>query len=134
MSKYDFMYKNICIGTLTHLIVDGADWFSFTLTNKEVPDFYLPVEFYGIKNIDKNRKVEMHEIMLWLSYRVVPRNRQALSKVLDKYGLKEYNVWEMIKQNHGATFRDYFWIRREDEKLEYKDFHVRYKLDNNINE
>lgn len=40
-------------------------------------------------------------------------------------GLSENNPWKWCRISHGVTYEDFFWIRFEDEDIQWKDVRVR---------
>lgn len=124
---YTFMYKDIKLGVFTHEMKEGIDWYTFTLTNKNVKPTMLPATFYGFRNKDVNKKIQQVDILRFIDGRVMPRNRQLLEVYLQSIGLKHYNKWEIVKHNKGMSYKDYFWLASIGDV--YQHVHPRYAMD-----
>lgn len=78
---------------------------------------------YPFKNIkDGKNAIEM------LMDRVVPPERANIKEILEAYGLKEYNWFELLKKTHGACMDDFLWFKidsNNDENLTFKNVHGR---------
>lgn len=72
-----------------------------------------------------NKIVSLEYIERFLEDRCIPRNRQNINEVLGNLGLENYDVIEILKKTHGVSFDDFWWIKFENEGLNWKDVKVR---------
>ena len=66
------------------------------------------------------------DVLSMLAERVLPPCR-CDEWLLNKMGLKEYNVWKIFKINHGINGQDFIWFKFDDDRrdLSYEDVRVR---------
>ena len=57
--------------------------------------------------------------------RVFSKKRPDLKILLNQLGLNNYNVYDIVKKTHGFMTKDSFWLKFDDEQLQYED--VRFK-------
>lgn len=72
-----------------------------------------------------NKIVSLEYIERFLEDSCIPRNRQNINEVLGNLGLENYDVIEILKKTHGVSFDDFWWIKFENEGLNWKDVKVR---------
>ena len=48
-----------------------------------------------------------------------------IDEILFNLGLNEYNMLDILKKTHGVNFDDFWWIKFENEDLNWKDVKVR---------
>ena len=72
-----------------------------------------------------NKIVSLEYIERFLEDRCIPRNRQNINELLVNLGLENYDVIEILKKTHGISFDDFWWIKFENEDLNWKDVKVR---------
>lgn len=56
----------------------------------------------------------------FLQERVVPRTRENINEILADCGLREYNVYELVKITHGTDRNDKIWIKFDGEDLSWE--------------
>lgn len=116
---FDVLYQDELTGRIE---LDGIN-----LVKKEC---YLPEDeknkfiFFPFYNLDTG-----YDIHNYLKDRVVPENRYNLEAILNALDIEEYNVYDILKKTHGATFDDYIWFRFDDlpadGQLKYQDVRLR---------
>ena len=69
----------------------------------------------------------LENVELPLLYQGIPRKerREMAQTALERVGLSENNPWKWCRISHGVTYEDFFWIRFEDEDIQWKDVRVR---------
>lgn len=72
------------------------------------------------------RSTTVYDILGILSHRVIQPCR-CDEWLLDKMGLKEYNVWAIFKDTHGIDGADTIWFKFDDDPKDlcYNDVRVR---------
>lgn len=87
-----------------------TDKFSITLADDytgKYPDLYFRICIQrGLKEMPQDMVDE------FIEERVLPPNRQGLSDILQRIGLKEYNIHDIIVYNKGISDVDRLWFKR----------------------
>ena len=63
---------------------------------------------------DRMTKYELGEVM---RLRCVDENRADIKEYLEYIGLREYDIWKILRATHGAMSQDFIWIRFSGERL-----------------
>ena len=53
--------------------------------------------------------------------RIFSKKRPDKEELLNSLGLSEYDEYDIVKKTHGATHKDKFWFKFDDEKISYND-------------
>lgn len=69
--------------------------------------------------------VPEHLVDMWVQGRVLPPNRQGLQGLLEKIGMHEYNVFDLLVYGSARNQMDYDCIRELDEAGNIKPGYVR---------
>ena len=80
---------------------------------------------HPVKQLFASEKMTRFQLMQILELRCWDRNREDIQEILQHFGLKEYNPYEIVKKTHGVSYNDYNWFRFPGEKLTSKDVLVR---------
>jgi len=80
---------------------------------------------YNPKSSDKvltstHRPLEMRDIYFLFSSRVFPDHAPFTGSELKRFGVEEYNPYEIIRKTHGIMPGDQYWFRFSGEELTYK--------------
>ena len=98
-----------------------------------VADIYIE---NGVFKIEKYDKRIGHQLFLAdnidfnifkdiISTRVFSDKRPDLKELLEQLGLKEYDLYDIIRKTHGLMFFDYLWFKFDDENINYNDIKIR---------
>jgi hypothetical protein len=58
--------------------------------------------------------------MEFFEHRCFPRDRLNVRQLLTELGLNKYDPYEIVRKTRGQMFDDYYWIRFDGDKVEYK--------------
>lgn len=67
------------------------------------------------------RKVIIETIDEFFRERVFPETRVDCKKLLAQFGFKNYDAESIARKTHGILFSDIFWLRFDDECLNWDD-------------
>ena len=70
------------------------------------------------------RSTNVVDILGILKSRVLPECR-CDAGMLQHMGLKEYNVWDILRHTHGVDFDDFCWLKFDGEDITWDDVRVR---------
>ena len=84
---------------------------------KHIPD--KPGQVFWGDNINSVRVYE------FLKSRCYEDGRADLKDILSYHGLDGNNPYEWCRLTHGVTYEDFYWIRYDDEDIEWKDVRIR---------
>lgn len=68
---------------------------------------------------------KLNEILDLLADRAIPPRRANIKEILASFGMEKYDAIELLKHTHGLSTDDYFWLKFDDEDLEYEDIKIR---------
>ena len=80
---------------------------------------------HPVKQLFASEKMTRFQLMQILEMRCWDRNREDIQEILEYFGLKEYNPYEIVKRTHGVSYNDYNWFRFPGEKISSEDVLVR---------
>jgi len=66
------------------------------------------------------RSLDLRDIYFLFSSRVFPDNMPFTQSELERFGVKEYNPYEIAKKTHGIMPADQYWFKFPGEDLTYK--------------
>jgi len=67
-----------------------------------------------------NRPLELRDVYFLFSSRVFPDNMPFTQSELKRFGVVEYNPYEIIRKTHGIMPSDQYWFKFSGEELTYK--------------
>ncbi|MDR0223330.1 MAG: hypothetical protein LBI38_07365 [Oscillospiraceae bacterium] len=67
-----------------------------------------------------HRPLDMRDIYFLFSSRVFPDKTPFTRNELDRFGIEEYNPYEIMRKTHGILPADRYWFKFSDETLSYK--------------
>lgn len=79
----------------------------------------------SIRQPFSGQKLDLERVYNFLKGRCYEDGRADLPEILKQAGLSENNPWKWCRISHGVTYEDFFWIRFEDEDIQWKDVRVR---------
>jgi len=68
--------------------------------------------------------ITIQDIKNCFEIRAIPKNRTNINKILNNLGLKEYDIYDVIKATHGISPSDSFWFKFDDENIKYEDIKI----------
>ena len=108
--KFDVMFKDEKVA-------------SITVKDNTVHDLtYTDIRY---KQPFIKKPVTIDFVNSFLERRSIPQNRNNIDEILFNLGLNEYNMLDILKKTHGVSFDDFWWIKFENEDLNWKDVKVR---------
>lgn len=81
--------------------------------------------YSGIWQFFNGRNENIQTVYNFLESRCYEDGRADLPEILQQAGLSSNNPWEWCKISHGVTYEDFYWIKRPEEKISWKDVKVR---------
>ena len=102
------------IGEL-HYDLDKREYKAFIYDNYN-PDNGYPTKLFGFRSGwagDKfpfSRQADHERVWKWFLMRVTPKSRQLIEEYLKAWGLKRYDVWEIIKATNARYCNEPFYI------------------------
>ena len=107
--NFDFMFKDEVVGhveivdnqLVENIVYDDCPWKHLCIKIKTLP---------GILEV--------------LNERVMCEERWT-PEFMEHFGLKEFNVYEILKKTHGIDVDDFSWIRFSGENITWNDVKVR---------
>lgn len=82
------------------------------MINSDIP---LGLQVFAMPNPN-----DIH-VYTFLKSRCYEDGRADLKEILKEVGMERNNPFEWCKKTHGVVLGDYYWIRLENEELEWKD-------------
>lgn len=128
IKKFDVMWRNVKVGIFyeiynekrvleIRLLEDVLATVQKEQVGAEHPLFKL------VLRADYNGYINNEGVRLFISFRVMPKNRMGCDKVLRQLGLSEYDQYAIFKKNNGACTKDDLWVNFNG--VRYEDFHPR---------
>lgn len=103
--KFDMYLKDTKVGRveLNGLTVEKNECY-VDLSNYPYPFLIYP--FCRIKSA----------IGIWdfVLERVVPKERANIDEILEAFGMKEYDAYELVRKTHGVMCDDFWWFKFDD--------------------
>lgn len=65
--------------------------------------------------------VSKEDLMKFLEYRCVPRDRDNIDEILKCFDIPFYDPYKIVRKTHGIMINDANWIRFKGETLTYKE-------------
>lgn len=84
---------------------------------KFVPD--SPMQPFWGDNITPKRFYD------FLKDRCYEDGRADLKDILEAHGMESNDPYEWCKRTHGVTYEDFFWLKIDEEDIEWKDVRIR---------
>ena len=76
---------------------------------------YVSVENYTdnifIRPFGIKEDVTISDLEAFFEERVRSPNRADIKEILDYYGMKSYDAYELVLKTHGSQFGDYIWVK-----------------------
>jgi len=83
-------------------------------------DYSFNPESGGKMLTSTNRPLELRDIYFLFSSRVFPDHMPFTQGELKRFGVEEYNPYEIIRKTHGIMNGDQYWFKFPGEELTYK--------------
>lgn len=108
------------------LLVAESNEFGYLKVKKGITQDQLPISLFGYNKEFRNI-IPKDQIERWLKSRVIPENREDIKSLLGRFGLKEYNIRDLIRVSRGKTFYDEFEVElgRSNEKYSFEEVMTR---------
>jgi hypothetical protein len=74
--------------------------------HEDVDSFDLPPDLFRGR-----REVDFYDLVTWLEGRIVPRERVGIKKLLKDMGLKNYDLWGIVRYTRACRLVDPWWIK-----------------------
>ncbi|MDI0267302.1 hypothetical protein QIW52_15055 [Clostridioides difficile] len=121
LDKYTLMFKDIPIGDFIYN--EDEDKFSFKLYDTVNNINYLPPLLYDYTDLRLDYQPNDKNIRDFIGDRVMPEERHGLNSILEGLGLDFYDPWEICKKCHGCSHEDYWWLKKENDKFDWREYH-----------
>ena len=118
IKKIEVLHKDNIVMIINFTNMNGIAHVN-NISEKKNP--WLP---YISKN-EKEYSISICDITKFLETRCVPRTRENIEEILKKYNLKEYSPIGICKKTHGVSHNDNYWVRFDNELLEFNNARVR---------
>ena len=111
MYEFDIKFKNEKVATISLNREEGT--FTGELFTDEVfkTPFFPPITY--------------EKVFCFIRSRCFDRGRPDSRKLLDFFGVEEYNVYDIARATHGVSVRDFFWMEFPGESLTWEEVKVR---------
>lgn len=104
------MYDGLVLG---ELYVSDTNKLRFK-RDEGIEDCWLPLFLrYTVEVHDKDVDLT-HAYVIWVEERVIPSNRIGLKRILDKLGMKKYDMLEVAKKTNVCQLTDPYWVTYSD--------------------
>ena len=131
VNEYAMMWKNRRLGTFFEIYdrkrsfqIEFPDNILQELRSDEVK---LGHPFLKLRlRLNSEGYIDDEGVRLFISFRVMPKNRINCDEVLRELGLSEYDQYSIFKKNNGACLKDDLWVNFDD--VSYDEFHPRARL------
>lgn len=80
---------------------------------------------HPVKQIFAKDILSRYQLNQILGLRCIEKERADINDKLSALGLKEYNVYNIVKKTHGVSYNDYIWLKFPDEDITAEDVLVR---------
>jgi len=100
LTKIDGKGNKVLIGELAKNNTEYI--FKYTPEETDEPEGFIKVPTF--KDIDRVYKSK--DLFLFFANRVYDKSRPDLPQILERYGLSEYNEWELLKATRGRLMTD----------------------------
>lgn len=128
VKKFDVMWRDIKVG-IFYEMYDGKRTLKMELYDKILAAAQKKQISIGhplfklVLRINQEGYIDDEGVRLFISFRVMPKNRMDCNKVLQQLGLSEYDQYSIFKKNNGACTKDDLWVNFNG--VRYEDFHPR---------
>ena len=72
-----------------------------------------------------SEEITTYDLYRFFKSRCYEDGRDRLQEILAEAGMTDNNPYEWVDKTHGVTWEDYFWIKKKDEVITWKDVRVR---------
>lgn len=128
IKKYDLMWKDNKIGTFYEEF-DRKRSFRIELTDEVLAEiigkdigYCHPYSKLKLR-LNPEGFIDDEGVRLFISFRVMPKNRMNCDEILREMGLSEYDQFAIFKKNNGACTKDDLWVNFHN--VTYESFHPR---------
>ncbi len=115
---YHIMYMDTPVADV---IMDGNGLVSRIV--KYVPDSPMQPIWGDTGNMSKSALT--NRFYVFLKSRCYEDSRADLPEILRQAGLESNNPYEWVRVSHGVTWEDFFWVKINEENLQWSDVRVR---------
>ena len=79
----------------------------------------------GINQPFSGNKLDVERFYAFLKSRCYEDGRADLKEILRQANMTSNDPYQFIELSHGVNYSDFFWIKKHDEKISWKDVKVR---------